>query len=268
VSASQTLETSVPVLRTVPRAAGWAGLCLIALAVALTDFLVPATEAGPMLRAPSGSHAFGTDILGRDMFGETLHGLRETMLLSSEAAVIAIVLGGLAGALASRTPRPLGLTLRAALGVFAAIPPLLLTILVIGLSARHFAPMAAGIAAAPFAFVRAFDRTNAGSVHAKYARATGIAAHTLIRRDLTYAFRDTFASTAARAFAAVTIILSTASFLGFGATPPARDLGLMIAAAKTTYMSAWWTAAFPALALVLLIFCARLAAGLEEGERP
>jgi len=76
------------------------------------------------------------------------------------------------------------------------------------------------------------------------------------------------APVAARALAAVTIILSTVSFLGFGTTPPARDLGLMIGAAKAYYLQAWWTAAFPALALLVLILCARLAAGLDEGERP
>jgi peptide/nickel transport system permease protein len=42
----------------------------------------------------------------------------------------------------------------------------------------------------------------------------------------------------------------------------------MIAAGKATYLVAWWTAAFPALALLILVLCARLAAGLEEGERP
>jgi peptide/nickel transport system permease protein len=91
---------------------------------------------------------------------------------------------------------------------------------------------------------------------------------TLLRRDLAYEFREMLGSVAARALAAVTIILSTASFLGFGAEPPARDLGLMIAAGKATYLVAWWTAAFPALALLILVLCARLAAGLEEGERP
>jgi len=74
-------------------------------------------------------------------------------------------------------------------------------------------------------------------------------------------------SSAARALAAVTIVLSTVSFLGFGAVPPHRDLGLMIAASKLYFLHAWWTAAFPAAALMILILFARLAAGLDEGER-
>ncbi|HEY0282540.1 MAG TPA: hypothetical protein VGC27_07955 [Rhizomicrobium sp.] len=269
------LETqAAPILRAVLRLIGWGGLGLIAVAVALSDFLASAPAGtvglGPILAAPSPDHLFGTDLLGRDMLSETLHGLSVTAGHALVAALVAITMGGLFGAVAARLPRLFGLSLRGAIGVFAAIPALLLAILAIGLSTRFYAPLAAGLAAAPLAFIRAYDRVEAqsDSTHAGYARATGIAAVTLLRRDLTYEFRGTVAAAAARALAAVTIILSTVSFLGFGATPPARDLGLMIAAAKASFLHAWWAAAFPALALIVLILCARMAAGLDEGERP
>jgi peptide/nickel transport system permease protein len=157
------------------------------------------------------------------------------------------------------------------IGAFAAVPALLLALPIVALTARGYAGLAAGLAAAPLAFVRAFDRARvAGRLgHAEYARATGISASALLNRDLAYEFRDTLLPTLARSLAAVAIILSTMSFLGSGALPPHRDLGLMIAAAaKASYLQAWWTAAFPALALMLFILLARLAAGLDEGERP
>jgi len=127
--------------------------------------------------------------------------------------------------------------------------------------------LAAGFGAAPLGFVRAYDHVDLHSIHSDYATATGIPGMALLQRDLTYDFRHVFLTVAARSLAAVTIILSTASFLGFGAEPPARDLGLIIAAAKLNHFTAWWTAVFPGLALILFILCARLAAGLEEGER-
>ena len=264
--------SDTPVLGTVLRAAGWAGLGLIAVTVSLSDFLARApagtTQTGVMLSAPCDAHPFGTDVLGRDMLSETLHGLSQTGFHALLGAAVAVVCGGLFGAVAARLPRPMAVTLRGVFGIFAAVPALLLTILAIGLTARFYAPLAAGLAAAPLAFVRAFDHIDIDSTHAEYARATGIPALTLLKRDLTFEFRRMLGSVAARALAAVAIILSTASFLGFGAEPPARDLGLMIAAGKASYLSAWWTAAFPALALMLLILCARLAAGLDEGERP
>jgi peptide/nickel transport system permease protein len=147
---------------------------------------------------------------------------------------------------------------------------LLLAILIVGVGGRGLWALAAGLASAPTAFVRGFDRARAlgRSPHAEYARASGIPAATLLKRDLAYEFRDAFLSIAARGLAAVTITLSTVSFFGFGAIPPHRDLGLMIAAARPTYLVAWWTAGFPALVLVALVLCARLAAALEEGERP
>jgi peptide/nickel transport system permease protein len=261
-------------LRAILKAIGWSGLALTAIAAALSDFLARAPAnaqaVGGSLEPPSLALPFGSDALGRDILGETIHALSITVERALIAGAVTIALGSLAGYGAARTPRWIGVVLRWAVGLFASVPGLLLAILIVGLSTKEFAGLAAGIASAPLAFVRAFDRTRRQdySAQAKYARATGISSASLLRRDLTYEFRDNFLEAAARAIAAVTITLSTASFLGFGATPPHRDLGLMIAAARTDFLSAWWTAAFPALALILLILFARLAAGLEEGERP
>ncbi len=274
VAYSAPARSAAPMIGAILRAIGWSGLGLIAVAVVLSEFLARApadlANVGPMLAAPSASFPFGTDFLGRDMLSETLHGLSITVARAVSAMLVAVIAGELLGFASARLPRPIGQTLRWAAGIFAAVPALLLALLLIGLSAREFAGIAAGLAAAPLAFARAFDRADAtrASPYAEYARATGISAATLLRRDLVYEFRDMFLATAARALAAVTIILSTLSFLGFGATPPHRDLGLMIAAAESSYLHAWWTATFPALGLLLVIFFARLAAGLDEGERP
>jgi len=253
------------------RGLGWFGLCVLLITMFLSDFLAHAPAgagfAGLELSPPSTAHPFGTDMLGRDVLSETLHGLAETGRLALWAVLIAILAGGIFGVVAARLPRPIALTLRGLFGVLAAIPPLLLAIVVVGLAGHGFVAIAAGFGAAPLGFVRAYDHVDLHSAHSDYAEATGIPGISLLQRDLTYDFRHVFLTVAARALAAVTIILSTASFLGFGAEPPARDLGLIIAAAKLNHFTAWWTAVFPGLALILFILCARLAAGLEEGER-
>lgn len=253
------------------RIVGWIGLGVLLVAIFLSDFLAHAPAgaimSGVELNPPSPAHPFGTDVLGRDILSETLHGLAQTGRHALWAAVIAIITGGLFGAAAARLPRPLALMLRGFFRVLGTIPALLLTIVLVGLFGHSFAVLAAGLAAAPLGFIRAFDHVDLRAPHSEYARATGIPGIILLQRDLTYDFRHRLGSVIARALAAVTIILSTASFLGFGAQPPARDLGLIIAAAKASYLTAWWTAFFPGLALVLFVLCARLAAGLEEGER-
>ena len=261
-------------LRGLLRTAGWIGLGLTVVAVSLSDFLATAPAGasgiGPILAPPSAAFQFGTDVLGRDMLSETVHGLSMTVRAAIPAALVALFVGALSGFSAARLAVPLALSFRWLAGILAAMPALLLAVLVIGLTARGWAALAAGVSAAPLGFVRAFDRARVQmtTAHWNYAHATGLSRSDLLRRDLVYEFRDVFAASAARALAAVTIILSTLSFLGFGAEPPRRDLGLMIAAAKAYYLHAWWTAAFPALALTILILFARLAAGLDEGERP
>jgi peptide/nickel transport system permease protein len=272
-SPSETVR-GAPALRMAIRSAGFIGLGIIGGVVGVSDALVrapaDATNVGPALLAPSPQFIFGTDILGRDMASETLHALAVTVTSAGFGAIVTVLVGGLLGFVAARLTLGVGLVLRWLAGILGAIPPLLLAILFIGLTDRNLAALAAGLAAAPLAFARAFDRARelSQSRHADFARSTGISANTLMRRDLAYEFRDAFLANATRALAAVAIILSTVSFFGFGAVPPHRDLGLMIAASRETYFDAWWTATFPALALALLILCARLAAALDEGERP
>ncbi len=265
------MTRNTPLLGNILRGLGWFGLFVLLITMFLSDFLAHAPAgaelAGSELSPPSGAHPFGTDMLGRDVLSETLHGLAQTGRLALWAAVVAILLGGVFGAIAARLPRPLALMLRGLFGVLGAIPPLLLAIVIVGLTGHSFVAVAAGFGAAPLGFVRAFDHVDLHSAHSDFANATGIPGMTLLKRDLTYDFRQIFGTVAARALAAVTIIVSTASFLGFGAAPPARDLGLIIAAAKINHFTAWWTAIFPGLALILFILCARLAAGLDEGER-
>jgi peptide/nickel transport system permease protein len=254
------------------RVIGLVGLSAIAVGTALNDVLARAPTGAQValpLLAPSPRYPFGTDQLGRDVASETLHALAVTMGHTALAALVAIMAGGFMGFVAARLPRGPGVVLRWLSGILAAVPALLLAILFVGIAGRGFSPFAAGLAVAPLAFVRAYDRARAmaSSRHAEFAHATGIPARSLLRRDVIYEFRDNFLNTAARALAAVTIVLATVSFFGFGATSPHRDLGVMLAAARESYFAAWWTALFPALALMILILFARLAGSLDEGGR-
>ncbi|MGH6871534.1 MAG: ABC transporter permease [Rhizomicrobium sp.] len=272
------MSTALPLprlvsLRAIARGVGFAGLGAFTLAVGLANVLAgePADfqNAGPPLAAPSARFALGTDQFGRDMASELLHALSVTLGHAALATVVTIAAGGILGFVAVRFPLRAGVVLRWLAGVLGALPPLFLGVLLVGIVGRGFAPEAAGLAAAPLAFLSAFDRAHglARSRHALFARATGIPMTTLLRRDLAYEIRDHFLALAARALASVTIILATMSVFGFGASPPRRDLGLMIASARDSYFDAWWTAAFPALVLILFVLCARLAA-LDGGQEP
>jgi ABC-type dipeptide/oligopeptide/nickel transport system permease subunit len=54
------------------------------------------------------------------------------------------------------------------------------------------------------------------------------------------------------------------SFIGLGAQPPQSELGALLACGKEYYASAWWTAVFPGISIVLTVLSFNL---LGEGLR-
>jgi peptide/nickel transport system permease protein len=273
---STTLTIAPP--RIVPwrRAAGVFGLGvlgLVAITAILHDAVAPydrGATPGPSLVVPDAVHVFGTDQLGRDVLSEIIHALGVSMFDAGIGFAVALLFGTLAGLGAAHLLGRMGTVLRLFTGVVAAVPVLLLAILFAVLAGYGQAAFAAGLAAAPAQFVRSFDRTRAllSSRQADYARASGITSVALFKRDLNHTFVASLVSLAARAFAAVTITLATMSFFGFGAAPPDRDLGLMIASARDVIDTGWWAAAFPAGVLILVVLAAHLAAGFSDDDKP
>lgn len=264
----------VPGLRRIARMTGIIVLAAFVLAAILHDAIAPqargAMVAAAELVPPSDAHPFGTDQLGRDVLSESVHALSVTMGDAGIGFAVALLFGTLFGLMAAHLLGGLGTALRLAAGVVASIPVLLLAILFAVLTGYVSAAFAAGLAAAPAQFVRSFDRTRAllSGRQADYARASGITPVALLKRDLSHTLAGSLVALAARAFAAVTITIATMSFFGFGAKPPARDLGLMIASARDVLDTGWWAAAFPAVVLALLVLAAHLAAGISDEHRP
>ena len=257
------------------RATGIIGLGLTAIAVAWADFIarMPAGlgDARFVSLPPSGQLPFGTDVIGRDVLSETLHGFSLTAEQAAVGALIAVAFGHAGGFFVARLRFHLGDLLRWIAEVLCEFPALVIAILLVAITHRSMAPFAAGFAVTPVAFARSFDRarTLLAAPHAEFARATGVYSSTLLRRDLVHEFRNRLASIFGHAIAAVAIILSTLSFVGFGAAPPHRDLGLMIAGAfanahATHNYTAWWAVLFPSLALTFIVLCAKLAAIPDE----
>lgn len=257
-------------------AAGSAGLGVLIVLILLgllheqiAPYAVGAGGTGAALAAPSTLHPFGTDVLGRDLWSETVHGLRVTLASAVAAFLIALAAGIFAGRAAVYGPGLFGAALRVVVNVLASIPSVLLAILLVGLMGPEHFLMASGIALIPAAFVESFDHAQGHrqAAYVEYARASGVTNAALLRRDLVHWFRASLLKDAAMLFATAIIVVSTVSFFGFGALPPARDLGLVIASAAGDLPEAWWAVAGPASFLVVLIMAIRAAGGLNIGDR-
>jgi peptide/nickel transport system permease protein len=53
------------------------------------------------LNAPSASHIFGTDVIGRDIFARTIYGGQISIFIGISAALVEVILGALVGSLAA-----------------------------------------------------------------------------------------------------------------------------------------------------------------------
>ena len=226
------------------RAVAAAILLLLLAACWLGPWLMPGEPTGGLallnrLKPPSAEHWLGTDELGRDALRRLLLGGRVSLAVGLASALIAGVLGTLAGLLAVRRGLLDGLVFRLA-DLLLALPILPLAIVltaidpaalglpslgavgrvgaIIGLAALFGWP---GIAR----MVRAEALSQAARGHVLAARALGGTPGYLLRRHLWPAVRPVALTATALGAGAAILFESVLSFLGFGLPPTIPSWG-------------------------------------------
>jgi peptide/nickel transport system permease protein len=216
-------------------------------------------------QAPSGSHWFGTDSLGRDMFARVITGSRDILITAPLATLIATVLGtaiGLVmgyfrGAVDEVIGRfveaflALPLVVTGILGVVALGPSVGTLILVIGII---FTPLIARTVRAAVLLERELDYVSAARLRGEtsaYIMFVEILPNVLAPIMVEFTVR--------LGYAVFTIV--TLSFLGFGIPPPSSDWGLEISSNFGQVPAGyWWEVLFDALAIASLVIGVNLIA--------
>ena len=209
-------------------------------------------------KAPSGSHWFGTDSLGRDMFARVITGSRDILITAPLATLIATVLGtavGLVmgyfrGAVDEVIGRfveaflALPLVVTGILGIVALGPSDGTLILVIGII---FTPLIARTVRAAVLLERELDYVSAARLRGEtsaYIMFVEILPNVLAPIMVEFTVR--------LGYAVFTIV--TLSFLGFGIPPPSSDWGLEISQNFASVPAGyWWEVLFDALAIASLV---------------
>ena len=222
-------------------------------------------------KAPSLSHWFGTDQLGRDMFARVITGARDILITAPLATLIGTVLGtalGLVmgyfrGAVDDIIGRfveaflALPLVVTGILGVVALGPSNGTLIIVIGIV---FTPLIARTVRAAVLLERELDYVSAARLRgerASYIMFVEILPNVLAPVMVEFTVR--------LGYAVFTIV--TLSFLGFGIPPPSSNWGLEI---STNYglvtAGYWWEVLFDALAIASLVVGVNMIANSIESE--
>jgi peptide/nickel transport system permease protein len=236
----------------------------IVLALVLAAVLAPALapyspfgqNLGARLRPPSPEHWLGTDELGRDILSRLLHGARVTLLIVGLVVVIVGPLGLAVGTVAGYAGGWLDAALMRVTDVFLAFPRLVLAL-------AFVSALGPGIQNAVIAIA-----LTSWPPYARLARAETL---TVRRSDFIAAARLAGASPARIVWGHVVplclssvivrltldmagIILTAAGlgFLGLGAQPPLPEWGAMISTGRQYMLDAWWVAAVPGVAIVVV----------------
>lgn len=220
----------------------------------------PVATGDAHLEGPSGSHLFGTDLLGRDVFSRTVYGARPVLLASFLGVVVATVAGVAIGILGGVAPRRLNAVVMRLVDVFLALPVLLIALILIataGSGVRSIV-LAIGIAFTP-GFARVVESAVRRLRKAEYVEAARVFGSSTVRTAWRHLLPNLLTEVIVLGSSAIgwgVLTATTLSFLGLGVRLPAPDWGSDLAAGATNLADAWWLSTFPGLAIMATILLA------------
>jgi peptide/nickel transport system permease protein len=255
-----------------------AALFVLAVVVAAFDpglftSASPDTTDGPdKLQPPSAAHWFGTDELGRDLFSRVVHGSALTIEGTLIAVGLAAAGGLLIGLVAGFFGRWIDAVLMRAVDVVLAVPTLLLALTIVTALGFGTVPtaLAVGIGITP-----GFARTTRAEVlrvkilpYVEAARTNGASRlRILIRHVLPNSWGPVLVLAILDSGTAI-LVISSLSFLGFGAPPPAADWGGLISDGRDYLITSPYLSLLPGCFVVAVVFSINhLARSIEELRR-
>lgn len=205
---------------------------------------------------PSGSHWFGTDTLGRDVFSRTIVGARMALLgalgVAGGSMIIGNVLGLLAGYRGGRTDA----IIMRCVDVMLSLPALLVIIVAAGALGGGYwlAVMLLAIVTVPIdtRVVRGAALEQSTRPYVEAARTSGLSGRRVMFFHVWPNVAAVSIANSFLIFANSLVALAALSFLGLGARPGTADWGLMVAEGQDLLFTNPVGILAPALAIVLV----------------
>lgn len=240
-----------------------AGLWLAALAAAVmvaplvAPYAPDALDLAQRRAAPSLTHWFGTDDLGRDTFSRALFGGRVSIALGLLSAVVAVGLGVAVGAVAGYLGGWTDTGLMRATDAVLSVPRLLL-LMVAAATLQPSVPALVVIVGAvgwmeTARVTRAAVRSLLAHEFVVAARAAGAGHVRILSRHLLANAAGAIRVAAVLAVGRGILMESALSFFGVGVQPPAASWGSMLYQAQSAMTTEPWLALFPGACIVVTV---------------
>jgi len=210
----------------------------------------------------------GTDLLGRDVLSRLVWGARISLLIALAATLIGAVVGSVVGLVAGFYRGAVDAVLTKVIDVQLAFPFVLLAIAVVAVAGPSVPVLVIVLAIGAWVgharIVRGLVLSLRERDYVQAARALGARAPRIIVCHLVPEVLSTIVVLATFDVGRIIILESTLSFLGLGVQPPTPSWGSDLRDAAVYVRQAWWTAAFPGLAIMAVVLAVNL---LGDGLR-
>jgi peptide/nickel transport system permease protein len=238
---------------------------IMAVAIVFIAFFAPllapyprdassATHPLSVLLAPSVSHLFGTDQVGRDILSRVLYGARVSPVIAVFVILLSCIIGIPLGLAAGFFGGAVDDIIMRVTDVFLAFPALLLALAFASVLPPSLTSTTLAIAIAWWPWYTRIIRGQAASVtgrpYIESCRALGISRRRIIFRHILPNAITPLIVEISLDVGGVILTAAALSFLGLGAQDPTPDWGLMVSQGQSYFTTQWWLVTFPGLAIL------------------
>ncbi len=216
----------------------------------------PFRTAGDPLLEPSGTHFFGTDNLGRDVFDAVIHGARTSMVVVLGVSAIASVIGLAVGIVAGYRGGWIDDLLMRITEVFQSVPRFFLVLLIVALFGGGLDNLIYVLAFTSWPTLARVSRAEVLSVrdrdYVEAARSIGATDRRIVLRHVLPNVLPTALVVIALTGSRIILLEASLSFLGLG-DPTVMSWGYLVSNAQQFLRTAWWMSVFPGAAIAISV---------------
>jgi peptide/nickel transport system permease protein len=234
-------------------------IALALLAPIVAPYGMDALDLANRRAAPSWSHWFGTDELGRDLFTRVLFGARISLAIGLVSAAVSVAIGVVVGAVAGSSDSWLDDVLMRLTDALLSVPRLPLLMIVAAILAPSVPLLILLVGAAGWMETARVVRAEVQSIKTRdfvtAARAIGGTQGHVIVRHILPGVATTAGVATTLAVGRGILLESALSFFGVGVQPPTASWGNMLYQAQTTMSSEPWLGVFPGAFIFITVLC-------------
>jgi len=223
----------------------------------LTRFSPLDTNAEKRLLSPSGTHFFGTDELGRDIFTRIIYGTRISVGIALISILVAALIGTFIGAFSGFVGRWLDQFIMRSTDVLLAFPTLVLALALAAALGASMVNAAIAIAIVKIPVYIRLARNQALSIserlYVKSSQTNGLKTFWIVRKHIVPNLITPIIVQVSLDIGDAILLIATLGFLGLGAQAPTPEWGAMISTGWNYLINQWWYPTFTGAAIFIAV---------------